>query len=281
MSNLDHLLCPIDQQPLTRSGRSLVCLNNHSFDIAKSGYVNLLPVQNKHSKDPGDSKAMVSARQDFLMSGLYDPILTGILESMPTVLKQRTLFSMLDAGCGEGYYLNWLKRQSEHQIDAVGVDISKWAITSASKKSKQIDWVVGSNAHLPMPDGRFDCVMCAFGFPIVSEFHRVLSDDGWLLLVESGERHLIELRKVLYPEIRPYQSTFADGMGGFQLQFESSVEFSFTLETQQSIANLLSMTPHIHKAPYEGREAVLALESIGLTGDVRLRWYRKQGKLEC
>ena len=62
----DLLRCPMDQQALREDGGRLCCDNGHSFDIARQGYVNLLGARDKRSRDPGDSKAMVSARRDFL-----------------------------------------------------------------------------------------------------------------------------------------------------------------------------------------------------------------------
>ncbi|MCO4785340.1 putative RNA methyltransferase [Marinomonas atlantica] len=280
MSHLEHLCCPLDQLPLERNERTLVCPKGHAYDIAKTGYVNLLPVQKKHSKDPGDSKEMVASRREFLANGHYDPVIHAILDSLPLHPKQVSELSVFDAGCGEGHYLRLLSKhlREQTQLDATGLDISKWAITDASKRDKQIDWIVGSNAHIPVAEGRFDWVMCAFGFPVVSEFARVLKQQGWLLLVESGSDHLIELRKILYPEIKPYHATFAEGLDGFELKHELNHRFSFTLTDAEQIGQLLSMTPHIHKAPYEGRQAALALQMIDLTADIKLRWYQKQGK---
>lgn len=279
MSHLDQLLCPLDQLPLVRSDRSLACARGHTYDIAKTGYINLLPVQKKHSKDPGDSKEMVLARRDFLAGGHYAPIVDGILASLPDSLRATEALSLLDAGCGEGYYLRQLVQalQASHDVDATGLDISKWAVTEASKRAKEMDWIVGSNAHIPTVSERFDWIMCAFGFPVAEEFYRTLKEDGWLLLVESGADHLIELRRVLYPEIRPYKATFSDGLDGFNLIHESDHRHTFELDDKAQIEQLLSMTPHIHKAPYAGREAALALEHITLTADIKLRWYQKQG----
>lgn len=280
MSALEQLCCPLDQLPLTRHDRTLVCANGHAYDIAKTGYVNLLPVQKKHSKDPGDSKEMVAARRDFLAQGYYDPIITAIIDSLPETLKQLSKVRLFDAGCGEGHYLRQIVAQLEpsYEMDAVGLDISKWAITDASKRNKSIDWIVGSNAHVPVAEQRFDWIMCAFGFPVFPEFARIMSDQGWLLLVESGEDHLIELRKILYPEIKPHRVTYEDGIEGFVLQQESNHRFAFTLENAEDIGRLLAMTPHIHKASYEGKQAALALQKIDLTADIKLRWYQKQGK---
>ena len=138
-----------------------------------------------------------------------------------------------------------------------------------------MSWLVGSNASLPVPNARFDAILCLFGFPVFSEFSRVLSDKGLLLLVESGPDHLIELRKILYPSIHDYKQTFSEGMAHFDLVSEQSETYRFTLNSQTEIQQLLTMTPHIHKASYDGREAVKQLESINLTADIKLRWYRK------
>jgi len=280
VTTLENLSCPIDSDPLIREGRSLKCPNGHTYDLAKTGYVNLLPVQNKRSKDPGDSKEMVAARQSFLNLDCYYPVVDAILSSWP----ENTLLNgvrILDAGCGEGYYLDALgKRFIEQDLETerTGLDISKWAVTAASKRDKTVSWIVGSNAHLPVPDARFDVILCLFGFPIFEEFSRALSDDGLLLLVESGADHLIELREILYPSIHEYKPTYDDGISGFELVSQQIEQHTFTLNSQADIQNLLSMTPHIHKASYDGREAVKQLESIHLTADIKLRWYRKKAK---
>ncbi|QUX95478.1 rRNA (guanine-N1)-methyltransferase [Marinomonas sp. CT5] len=280
MSTLENLSCPIDAAPLTRDQRSLTCEYGHTYDLAKTGYVNLLPVQNKRSKDPGDSKEMVIARQNFLNQQHYFPIVNAIFASWP---REHLVNGMriLDAGCGEGYYLNEMgKSLAEQDIEAelTGLDISKWAIVAASKRDKMVSWVVGSNASLPVPDERYDAVLCLFGFPVFNEFSRVLTDDGLMLLVESGPNHLIELRKILYPSIHDYKQTFSDGIAGFDLVSEQEETFSFTLDSQEKIQDLLSMTPHIHKASYDGREALKQFDSITLTADIKLRWYRKNVK---
>ena len=282
MSLFDRLICPLDQLPLEQKERSLVCANNHTFDLAKSGYVNLLPVQSKNSKDPGDSKEMVTARQRFLNSQAYEPIADAIAELIKVISLSESSFSaplsLLDAGCGEGYYLSSLQKlYSSQLIQCIGLDISKWAVMAASKRNKELGWIVGSNASLPMPAQRFDGVLCLFGFPIFKEFSRVLTDSGLLLLVESGPDHLIELRQILYPSIHDYKQTHSDGVTDFELVSEEAKTFGFTLNSQTEIQNLLSMTPHIHKASYDGKEAVKQLESIRLTADIKLRWYRNKG----
>ncbi|EAQ64718.1 RRNA (guanine-N1-)-methyltransferase, putative [Marinomonas sp. MED121] len=282
---LNDLICPLDSSPLTLKERTLICQNGHSFDLAKTGYANLLPVQNKRSKDPGDSKAMVQARQAFLNSQAYLPIaqklhqiLTeqiGLTESLNDDIR------LLDAGCGEGYYLSYLATQEDYQLkSSVGLDISKWAVAAASKRNKALSWLVASNAHLPMPENRFDAILCLFGFPVWSEFERVLSDQGFIVVADSGEDHLLELRQVLYPEIRPHKAPNYDGISGFKLISSQSIRFSFEVNTQQALMDLLAMTPHMHKAPYAGRKAIEALTHLRLTADVTFSLLQKQSNTE-
>lgn len=278
---LDHLLCPLDQQPLTLSGNSLVCPSGHSFDRARSGYVNLLPVQRKQSRDPGDSKAMVAARRDFLSRGCYQPIGDALQRIVREAWPEPQELAILDAGCGEGYYLDGLVdalADAGFGVAAKGLDISKWAIMAASKRRDDIGWIVGSNAAIPAPAQRYDLLCCLFGFPVFTEFARVLKPGGLLLMADSGPDHLLELRQVLYPEIRPYRDPYREGIAGFERVVDEPLRFPFELTSQTAIAQLLAMTPHLHKAPFAGREAALGLNEISLTADVRLRGYRLIGE---
>ncbi|WP_191602853.1 putative RNA methyltransferase [Marinomonas algicola] len=278
MPTSNTLLCPLDKQPLTLESRSLKCASGHGFDLAKSGYVNLLPVQNKRSKDPGDSKEMVASRKSFLELGHYQPIADCIVSYVLDRFSPAKSLRLFDAGCGEGYYLNYLESaciEKNYDTDLIGLDISKWAIMAASKSNKSIQWVVGSNADIPLGNGSLEVVTCLFGFPMFTEFSRVLSQNGILLLVDAGAEHLIELRKILYSNIHDYEDGLATGINGFSLIDEQNLKFTFGLQSPQEIQNLLSMTPHIHKAPYSGKEALKKIEKLDLTADVKLRWYVK------
>src|SRR5690554_777972 len=103
------LACPLDGEPLVRESSSWRCPNGHNFDVARQGYVHLLPVQNKRSKDPGDSKAMVAARQGFLNAGHYQPVADAVSAAVLKGVPEASALDCLDAGCGEGYYLRQLE----------------------------------------------------------------------------------------------------------------------------------------------------------------------------
>ena len=104
-------LCPLCYRPLAKKDRSFICEKHHQFDIAKEGYVNLLPVQHKSSKDPGDNGEMMQARRAFLQQGYYQPMRDKINRLLEQYLTSSHAF-ILDIGCGEGYYTHSFLRHS-------------------------------------------------------------------------------------------------------------------------------------------------------------------------
>ena len=266
------LACPLDGAPLSRSGASLRCASGHSFDIASQGYTHLLPVQQKRSRDPGDSKEMVAARRRFLDAGGYQPIAAAVGRAALADLPPQATLSCLDAGCGEGYYLRQLAAAARagQTLALLGLDISKWAVLSAAKQDKRPNWVVGTNARLPVLSATLDCVLCMFGFPVYAEFARVLKPQGQLLQVDAGPDHLRELREIIYPALKPERSADAPTPPGFVALGSDTVRYPLTLDSAGQIADLLTMTPHLYRASAEGRARAAALTELSLTVDVRL-----------
>ena len=282
-SPFQALACPLDGEPLHLEGGTWRCASNHSFDVAKQGYVNLLPVQQKRSTDPGDSKAMVAARQRFLAAGEYAPIAEALSQAVMSHADQTQAetYCCLDAGCGEGYYL----RQLAHNVpelqalSLLGLDISKWAVQSAAKQDdKQAPicrWVVGSNAQLPVQSASVDSVLCMFGFPVYSEFARVLKTGGQLIQVDAGPQHLRELRDIIYPTLKPTREKETNVPEGFARRASEQICYAISLEGGDVIRDLLTMTPHLYRASAEGREKAAALDQLTLTIDAQLTvWER-------
>ena len=94
--------CPVCGKGLTDQGKLLTCERNHCFDKARSGYVNLLPVKQKHAKIPGDNPAMIRARRDFLSKNYYQNLRDALYEIIRNYLPENPDSVILDAGCGEG-----------------------------------------------------------------------------------------------------------------------------------------------------------------------------------
>ena len=268
------LACPLDGSLLRQDGAVWRCLSGHSFDAAREGYVNLLPVQNKRSRDPGDSKEMVAARRRFLNAGHYQPIASAVGRMVLDGLPQRA--ACLDAGCGEGYYLRQLAGAAAgRHLALLGLDISKWAVQAAARQQRDATWVVGSNANLPVLPQTLDRVICMFGFPVYGEFARVLKPGGELLQVDAGADHLRELREIIYPTLKPERRSEAEAPAGFSVAGAETLRFMVELKGAEPIADLLLMTPHLFRATAEGRARAAALTELSLTVDVRLLRLRR------
>ncbi|MEA3252066.1 MAG: methyltransferase domain-containing protein [Pseudomonadota bacterium] len=278
MTPFQALACPLDGEPLQKNDTSWRCASGHSFDVARQGYVHLLPVQNKRSRDPGDSKAMVAARRRFLNAGHYRPIVEAVSRAALAGLPAGATAHCLDAGCGEGYYLRELAdaaAANEQPLALLGLDISKWAVLAAAKQEKRASWVVGSNARLPVQPGTLDRLLCLFGFPVHGEFARALKPGGELLQVDAGPDHLRELREIIYPALKPERTAEPPAPEGFTPLAAETIRYSLALSGAQPIADLLAMTPHLHRASHEGRERAAALDSLTVTVEVRLKRFTR------
>lgn len=283
-----NIVCPLDGLLLTQNENGqLTCANKHCFDIAKQGYFNLLPVQNKRSKHPGDSKEMVQARSRFLDTGVYNRISEATNNTLLNLLSTKIgHLCVLDAGCGEGYYLASFTQflltgegnHSEISVSLVGMDISKPAILAATKRNRSdIQWIVGSNKKPPILAESLDAVLCMFGFPVYDEFSDLLKADGNIILVEAGPNHLIELRQALYeevntPKVPSLDRAFAQG---FELVSESALQHKTPALQQDDIQDLLLMTPHYFKASTESKSKLAQIESMTFTIDVVIRVLQK------
>ncbi|WP_342595093.1 putative RNA methyltransferase [Salinicola lusitanus] len=277
------LACPLDGNPMQLQDGTWRCDAGHSFDVARQGYTHLLPVQHKRSRDPGDSKAMVAARQRFLNAGHYRPVADAVARAALSAQPEGGVLRCLDAGCGEGYYLRRLAetaREQDAALSLLGLDISKWAVLSAARQERAMSrepqepagsqWVVASNARLPVLDGALDCVLCLFGFPVYAQFARVLAPGGVLIQAEVGPDHLRELREIIYPNLKPEREASQAVPDGLVRRDVETVRFPLTLGEPQAIADLLAMTPHLYRASAEGRDRAAALDSLSVTVDVRL-----------
>jgi 23S rRNA (guanine745-N1)-methyltransferase len=187
------LICTVRacRAPLTRQEQRYVCANNHSFDIARSGYVNLLQPQDRRSKNPGDTAEAVAARRRFYERG--DPLVDAIVRAFPV----RGV--LLDIGCGEGSHLDSFRRA--YGVEAWGVDISVPAIELAARTFRGCSFVVANaDRFLPFADSSFDAIISITARMNAEEMHRVLRPGGALLVVLPGAEDLVELREAVQGE---------------------------------------------------------------------------------
>lgn len=271
--------CPKCKQLLTKKDSVYVCPDGHSYDRAREGYVHLLPVQKMNSKVPGDSKEMVAARRNFLESGGYEAFREKLAELVLEAVGENCTPVLLDAGCGEGYYLRGvaekLKENGKTPV-LYGFDISKFAVKAAAKWQKDGDFAVASIFDIPVTDGAVDCLINVFAPMVEQEFARVLKPGGTMIFAVPGVRHLFGLKEILYEN--PYENEHKEtDYDGFTFVKRVSVSGELHLTEQAQIQNLFAMTPYYWKTPIEGSRALAATETLDTEIEFHFLVYKKEG----
>ncbi len=261
-------ICPICKKSLVLINKSYRCESNHSFDQAKEGYVNLLPVQHKHSKDPGDNKAMVNARRSFLDKGFYQP-LADELQHLYNKYADLTK-PVFDAGCGEGFYTQQYVRATN---DVYGIDIAKNAVKNAAKKYKDCQFSVGTLSNLPFKDNYFSWINSIYAPILEEEFTRVLADDGYLVTVTPAKNHLIELKALIYREAKQHDVS-KNPIEHLTLIEQKEVSYAMEFTTGEDIVNLLSMTPFAFKTTDNLVNDLKARSQFTCQADFLIRVYK-------
>lgn len=281
-SNDKLLLCPVCKECLAKdsSNRTYKCSNNHSYDIAKEGYVNLLISNQKRSKNPGDSKEMVLARIEFLNRGYYKVLSDKINEVIVEAIgkKNDDKVNILDLGCGEGYYLvNLKKYMDENNIkaDFYGMDVSKDAVKYAGKTNKECTWAVANNFNIPAADKSIDCILSVFSPIDIEECNRVLKDDGVFVRVLPRTNHLIQLRNIIYSEVHLNDKVYKADEDENEYIKEANVTFDMNLNKEE-ILSLLKMTPHYWKSTPENKEKLESYDNLTITVDMRVGIFKKK-----
>ena len=265
-----EFICPLCGEPLQRQEKQYVCPNRHSFDIARQGYVHLLPVQKKHSLNPGDTREQVLSRREFLEAGYYAPIADALYEEARALSVRGEI---LDVGCGEGWYSAALAQKLG--LPLTGLDISKEAVRCAAAKYKNAQWLCATAAHIPVPEGSAGLLMSLFAITLPEEFRRVLRQDGYFFQVLAAEDHLLNLKSIIYPELKFKEKDTVPELPGFELVRSRPIRFTFTVEGQQ-IQNLFSMTPHVFRIGKEGADRLAKTEILTDTASCVLNIYRRQ-----
>ena len=264
-----ELICPICNSRLNREERRYCCENRHSFDVARQGYVHLLPVQQKHSLNPGDTKEQVAARRAFLEAQFYAPIVDTLIK---TAKELGVKGPVLDVGCGEGYYSSRLAKALEASL--LGLDISKEAVRCAAGRYKDALWVCGTAAKLPVEAESVGLLTSLFAVTLPEEFSRVLQKDGVFLQVLAAQDHLLGLKSVIYPTLHEKEKDSSPDLPGFERIKTVPIRFSFTV-TGEQVQNLLYMTPHVYRISKAGVEALQQTEHLTDVASCVLNVYRR------
>lgn len=265
-----RLKCPLCDEMLELTERTYRCPQGHSFDVARQGYVHLLPVQQKHSLNPGDTRQQVLSRRRFLEAGFYVPIVDAVVTLLGEENAQGPL---LDAGCGEGYYTARMANALGGEF--LGLDISKEAVRSAAAAHKSGLWVCGTAAHLPVGDHTVGTLTSLFSATFPEEYLRVLRKDGLFLQVLAAQDHLLGLKSLIYPELKRKEKDSSPELSGFRKIRSVPVKFTFRTEGEQ-VMDLLAMTPHIYRIGKEGLMRLQETAALTDTASCVINLYRAE-----
>ena len=250
------LLCPVRtcHQPLIREERRVVCASSHSFDVARSGYINLLQPQDRKSKRPGDTPEAVAGRRRLHDRGVTRPLRMGIAE----LLAASPSDVVLDAGCGDGFYLGSLAR--ERGLKAHGIDISIPALDAAARRYRDCQWIVANaDLFLPYSDESFSKVISITARMNPGEFRRVLQRDGRLLIAVPAPDDLQELRGKGRDRA---ERTIADFDHDFELVEQRRVTTSAQLEKSAVEDVLVSIYRPLRAQPVEAMRLTFSLDLL-------------------
>lgn len=235
-----YLICPLCGLPLSGNSQGLACENRHQFDRAKEGYFNLLPVQQKNSREPGDAVQQLKARRQFLNAGFFSALISKLGAYINPNIE-----SMLDVGCGEGYFTRALSERCP-KANVYGIDIAKSGVRLAAKGAgEQITYAVASSYSLPIASHSMDLITRIYAPSKDEELARVLKPQGQLVIVTPGEHHLLGIRKKIYRQLKPYSQPAVPA--GFNVVEQSSAAFPLQVPAGDLTSALLQMTPFTWK----------------------------------
>jgi 23S rRNA (guanine745-N1)-methyltransferase len=264
-----RLLCTVHgcHRPLLREDRRVVCRNGHSFDIARTGYLNLLQPQDRRAPRPGDSAQLLAARRRFLGSAAAAPLVAAIGD----LLTVDEGDAVLEVGCGEGHHLAHVA--ARFACDGHGVDISVAAIDAAARRHPRLGWVVANaDRFLPYTRGSFRVVLSITSRMNAPEFRRVLRGDGTLLVAVPGPDDLVELRRAALGEgVRRdrVERTVATFAPRFTLQRHARVHHVARLDAA-AVADVLTGAYRAIRARERARLASIGDVDVTLSRDVLL-----------
>lgn len=256
---------------LLEAERRWACPVGHSFDVARTGYVNLLLAGPRRSRQPGDSAEMVVARHRFLSTGAFDPLSAAVTEA---VRRERPAI-VLDVGCGDGAHTKHLTAPL-----VLGIDVAKSALAFAARDHPAGRFAVASAADVPLDDGAAELVVNVFGPVFPAELARVVRRDGLVVAVHPGPEHLMSLRELVYEDARPHEVKPPLRAAARWFTEVETLALGFPIAADAALLDdLFAMTPYRWHAPPDIRARLSAAAQSGFetAADVRVTTYRRTG----
>lgn len=195
------IICPYCKEDLFIRENSLVCINNHTFNISKKGSV-VLYKTSKLKKDKIYNTELFNNRRNFINSGFYNEVHSKISE----IINENKPNIILDMGSGEGTHdIKIIDNLKDKNIKVIGLDLSKEGIDLSNDFiEKNYIGIVGDLNQLPIKNKTVDLIINFLSPSNESEMARVLKKDGIIIKVTPKVEYLYELRESL--KIKSYEN---------------------------------------------------------------------------
>ncbi len=295
MKNIFELVCcPVCGGSLHRDNKCIICDAGHSFDIAKCGYVNMLPTGKAKNSHTGDEREMVRARVDFLSRGYYAEISRRLASLLSERLPRADGYTLCDMGCGEGYHTcavtEAIADKTGKSVLTLGFDASKYAAECASKRSRSMGlmprggigepfeekcaayFMPGNIFSLPIRDSSVDVATSMFAPIAGDEASRILKKGGILAVVASGKEHLMEMREIIYDDVH-ISAAHTPTPDGFRELFRDSLKYTEHISSGDDIRSLFMMTPFYYRTPEQGRAVLYGMDELYVTVDINYSFF--------
>ncbi len=268
------LICPVCSRPLKIEETCARCEAGHNFDRAKEGYFNFL--MSSSAGGHGDDKAMLQSRRCFLEKGFYGHLLSALKEICLERFSDGC--TLIDAGCGEGYYTDAICKALSEQVKDVhffAFDIAKDAAKMVSRKMGKSATVFVSSAYrMPFKTGCADGILSFFAPFARQEYLRVLKPGGFLIRAYPLENHLFALKKAVYENPMKNEGVSEAGEGWSSVE-EITVKKSLELTSNEDITALFGMTPYAHKTSLQDRKKLDGLDRLCVETEFGISIYQK------
>lgn len=270
--NIEIFRCPICNENMNVNDKnSLICNHKHCFDISKKGYVNLVNKSNNKIYD----KNLFESRNKIYNSGLYHVLTMELMKILDEYTLHEDENYILDAGCGEGYYLNEIYKNQKlsNKCDFIGIDISKEGINIATMKGNDIIWCISDLANLPFKDGKFDIILNILSPANYKEFTRVLNNEGIVIKVIPESDYLKEIRDEIGDQIKSSNYSNKNVIEVFKKHLnmvsEKKLNYKFNIDPL-NLENLIKMTPLTSKLSNEQVDALAKADITEITIDLKI-----------
>jgi len=265
---------------LERRGRAFLCSAGHSYDIARTGYVNLLQPQDRRSRAAGDAKAAVAARAALLASGVGRALIDRVTAQAAALALPPDAVA-IDLGSGSGDGLAAVVERCA--LTGIGIDLSTAAGDHAARRFPSLTWVVANaDRRLPLADHSVDLMLSLYGRRNPSEADRVLTPAGVALIAVPAPDDLIELRALVQGEAVERDranAIVAEHQPEFVLVDRESVRETLDLD-RESLVRLLHSSYRGARRAVAERVAALSRMRVTLASEVlQLRRPRDGGPL--